>query len=655
MRTITGAKRYGRAPRWAELERTLIDRMNASAEPLLAKYVHPDGTILWPTTPDHTGIDALDDAYESFHNWPLFYMIGGDDRFLAWSQKEFDAITRQFGRYDCGHGHPMVVNEYEQGYDWFHQAEGYLFFYLLCMAAGPGDARNRERAKRFAGLYMNEDPAAPNYDEALNLIRGAHTGSMGPAYRNFTGEPWLYEEWKKWWGLPFHDIPGVTSVYDLADPHKAALMGKAIQARQARGDVPVNIGVTTMAANAWLLTGEEKYAAWTLRYIDGWLERVERNGGIVPDNVGLGGMIGEHIDGKWYGGYYGWTWPHGWDAIGNAMIVGAENGYLVSGDERYLELLRSQLDVLIARGVERDGLLHVPHKYGDPGATFMTSNAHAIASSEGIDLSADGWFEFRPAEGKFAAHLWYMSQRADDLERLKRMRNPQGAEWTSIGRSSSKNQGGHETAWIAYLEGRYPDYPEAILTYNLEQVGERLLFMETDAQDPAEYKDWYLQVRNPITAEGLVNLTMGGLQPEYNGGLPMVRLMYYDVRRSRPGLPLDVGALVSGMDAASVTVTLVNLHPTEERELIVRAGAYGEHRFTSAIHAAADADAVVSGSAAAEETFIGDSTFKLRLLPGCEWSAVIGMERFVGQPCYAGHEPWGAAKPSASESAGEGA
>ena len=53
----------------------------------------------------------------------------------------------------------MVVKEYEQGYDWMHQGEGYLFFYLLCLA-DPTE-KNVERAKRYAGFYLNEDPEAP--------------------------------------------------------------------------------------------------------------------------------------------------------------------------------------------------------------------------------------------------------------------------------------------------------------------------------------------------------------------------------------------------------------------------------------------------------------------------------------------------------------
>ena len=69
------------------------------------------------------------------------------------------------------------------------------------------------------------------------------------------------------------------------------------------------------------------------------------------------------------------------------------------------------------------------------------------------------------------------------------------------------------------------------------QVRQRLAFMRDDRQDPSTYGDWYLQVRNPVFHEGLVQLTMGGPLFTYNGGLLQVALRYFDAERRRPGLP----------------------------------------------------------------------------------------------------------------------
>ena len=51
--------------------------------------------------------------------------------------------------------------------------------------------------------------------------------------------------------------------------------------------------------------------SWVLDYLEAWAERIAANDGLCPDNVGPNGRIGELMGGKWWGGYYGWRWPHG--------------------------------------------------------------------------------------------------------------------------------------------------------------------------------------------------------------------------------------------------------------------------------------------------------------------------------------------------------
>ena len=43
------------------------------------------------------------------------------------------------------------------------------------------------------------------------------------------------------------------------------------------------------------------------------------------------------------------------------------------------------------------------------------------------------------------------------------------------------------------------------------------------------------QRRNPVTCEGLVQLTCGGPLPHYNGGLFVTRLRHFDPQQKRPG------------------------------------------------------------------------------------------------------------------------
>lgn len=404
----------------------------------MAKYVKEDGSLMWPVDPNHVGIDELDDAYESFQNWPLLYLLGGNREYLEISLREYDAITQQFTQYDSGHGHPVTVKEYEQGYDWFHQGEGYLFFYPLNLAA-PDAGRNRERSIRYAGFFMNKDPDAPNYDGRLKLIRCAFSGSKGPAFRNFTGEPWVYEDWKSFYGLPFGDVPGITEIEDIRRPEHAAAMGEIMRERLSHGDVIANLAAATMVANAYLHTGDEKYRTWVKEYVDAWIERAEKNGRLVPDNVGLSGVIGETLSGKWYGGYDGWTWPHGWLSVGDAVLIAAENATLLTGDMSYMAFARTQIERLAEQGIEDKGTLRVPYKYGDAGLQhrYKLWIPGVLQADDGEIVSRDGWLEFQPMDARFPIHLWHMSQEASDLALAQRLRNQDTRDWE---RASSRNR-----------------------------------------------------------------------------------------------------------------------------------------------------------------------------------------------------------------------
>ena len=495
--TIEAQTQIQTPPTWAVLERQLIDKMNAAGPEVLEKYTRPDGTLFWPTHPDFQSIDGLDDAYESFHNWPLFYMLGGDARFLVDADTEFDVITNDMARYGSGHGYPMVVKEYQPGYDWFHQGEGNYLFYMLCMA-DPSNPNHIERAKRFAGFFMDEDPDAQNYDTEHKIIKCAMNGSKGPAFWAFAGHP--YFPWDGY-NMPFYDIPGATSHEAVReDEALRQRMGQLIRERQGVGDAVVNLAATTLATNAYLLTGEEKYKAWVREYVDAWIERTAENGGIVPDNIGLSGKIGEHIDGKWYGSYYGWSWPHGWHSVGQAVGIAAQNATLLWRDTAYLDFPRSQIDVLIERGIEKNDQLYVPQKYGDPGKVNYVPGAwlqYPITNADGTALQVEGWFEFMPMHPSDVAHLWALSMEPMDQERAKKIAKRTGSKFDINAWHHIKDSGGHDGGWLAYMRGEYPEYPETILKHNISQVEACLAFMADDDEDPAHYGDAYFPTPQP--------------------------------------------------------------------------------------------------------------------------------------------------------------
>ena len=78
----------------------------------------------------------------------------------------WEAVNRQAA------GFGLVRDEYEIGYDHFHQSEGNLFFGLLC-AADPDNPVLQDRARRFADLFLG----MPNYDPTHNIIRSVNNGA----------------------------------------------------------------------------------------------------------------------------------------------------------------------------------------------------------------------------------------------------------------------------------------------------------------------------------------------------------------------------------------------------------------------------------------------------------------------------------------------
>ena len=500
-------------PTWAILQRQLIDLMNEATEPFLQRYVREDGELIWRE--GGTGSrDGADDFYESVFNWPLFYLLGGGDHLLEHGQRIWDGITRQLTR--AG----MVHREYELGYDQFHQGESYIYFYFLCLA-DPSNPLNCERAERFAGFYIGEDPDAPNYDPVHKIIRAAHNGSGGPrwGFSNSAEPAYNWGPGMRVYGLPYHDFPEITHYDDLQDPAKARQMGQAMQERMGQGDVAGNLIVTSLVANAYLLTGDEKYRDWIVEYVDAWIERAKENSGLLPDNIGLSGQVGEHINGKWYGGLYGWTWPHGYYNIGMAATVAGVNAYLVTGEETYLNLPRSQFDYIWQLGEERDvrdlemSLSH--HWLGTAGDEQDDHNVFVAPYRYGDH----GWFDYQPLSPVYPTAIWNVSQSAEDWQRIEALRQAERYDWRTVIPFRNKEEGGHDQPWLRFLAGDNPTYPEEILRATFASVCRRLALIANDDVDLMQVNIHHWQEHNPILCEALVQLTLGAPQIIYNGGL----------------------------------------------------------------------------------------------------------------------------------------
>ena len=88
-----------------------------------------------------------------------------------------------------------------------------------------------------------------------------------------------------------------------------------------------------------------------------------------------------------------------------------------------------------------------------------------------------------------------------------------------------------------------------------------------------------------------------------------------------------MAALVSGLSGDRAELTMVNLSPTERREVLIQAGGMGEHEFT---------DIEVDG--ASRRVPVNGKTFALALPPRTRARLVLGMKRFVNEPGLA--PPW---------------
>ena len=75
------------------------------------------------------------------------------------------------------------------------------------------------------------------------------------------------------------------------------------------------------------------------------------------------------------------------------------------------------------------------------------------------------------------------------------------------------------------------------------EIVRRMDAMRADDGDPETWDVHHWQQINPVHTEALLQLTCGGPQIIYHGGLLHVRLRYYDTDEARPGLPADVARL----------------------------------------------------------------------------------------------------------------
>jgi hypothetical protein len=562
----------------------------------VAVYVDERGyllhTIRWGT------LDGPDDAIETFFNWTLLHALGGSGSVLELYKKAQEGHWKQYGELRTTLTELAKNGAYYKEFitqsDWFHTGEGMRAFMFLGLSE-PASLVYRQRMKRFAGLYMNEDPEASNYDPVHKVIRSIWNGSKGPMMRKATVYDWVGDPVEGSFHL-LHNPARRTKLLDMKTWYPR-MLAHCTEYLDSVGDNFLNLAATNLALNAYMLTHDRKYKDWVVEYVNAWKERAQACGGNIPSNVGLDGKPGGEHGGQWWKGTYGWNFTI-FDgelqetAHRNYLTAGSwpgfSNALLLTGDQAYVDVLRRQMDNIYAQKKVVNGQTLLPQMYGDP-------RGYKYDGSPSWYHYTSNLFEDRLTE----IYLWSMDRK--DLERVPK------------------------TDWVGFLGGTDPDYPVRALQADFEHIRGRLEEMRADPTTPdTRLADWLLGF-SPAATDTLVNLTIGGYFANGRIWTLHSRFRHFDPVARRAGLPGDVAALVEKLEAGSATLTLVNVNPVEPRTVIVQAGGYGEHRFDSV-------------SVNGQSTAIGGPLLTVRLEPGSGARMTFRMTRYCNQPTLA--HPW---------------
>lgn len=564
-------------PAWALLQKESLKAQARACEYFYDRYFDERGYMR--CVPRWGGDDGPDDAIENLTGWPILYMMGGPEKLLDLCNLAQDGHIKQYTEAKtvdvpfCRDG--MYYKEFPVMFDWLHNGESMSVFGDLGLCDPKAEEFER-RVRLWSGFYMDEDPGARNYDPEHRIIRSLFNGSRGPMLRK--AEP------IDWAGDPIEEGRFVLA---HGERNFEEMLGHFKDYTDVIGDHPSNMLATGLAFNAYALTGEEKYRDWILEYVDAWVERTRGNGGIIPTNIGLDGIIGGACDGKWYGGCYGWGFTTVAPQDGRIVhrdtiqlgLAGFSHALLLTGNRSYAAPWSEMIDLINENARDENGVRTYPRKYGD-----------------------DGWYNFTPEPYNVGAmETWYWS-----MSDAARARCP-------------------DNAWLRFLAGENPDYPDEALRADLATVREKVECVRNDPMTPDTRLSDNTNGFNPAIPEALFQQTMGGPAPKRAQAVHCM-FRYFDPVARRPGLPADVAALVDSIGDTRSAVTLVNTSPVHPAEVIIQGGAYREHALKSASVVSKEAE-----DAGGTVDVVGDY-LKLRLAPGSGARLEIALERYANRP-----------------------
>ena len=296
-----------------------------------------------------------------------------------------------------------------------------------------------------------------------------------------------------------------------------------------------------------------------------------------------------------------------------------------------------------------DGDLVVPKRYGFPPRSPI---GDGITGPQWRDFSKLGIYEL--------SHLYHASMSDRDRSTIARLRKGDPRrDWNDVNSQRDRRSGDAEYSRFQYYDGRNPEWPLKIQEAELRFVTIMLQAMREDPRDVEtiirdnhwpprhpeypERQDYGCEAANPLVLKGLTQVTTGAPQNIYNGGLQRGSVRYFDVDRDRPGLPLDVAALIDKLEPDLTGLQLVNTSTSEVRRLIVQAGVFGEHQFTNVRFMSSDGKASIldplgwlaeNRTAAQHVVPVNGRHFAVDLPPSTAVRIEAGVKRFANQPSY---------------------
>ena len=414
-------------------------------------------------------------------------------------------------------------------FDWLHHGEGLLGLQHGRAVRSPRWARFRQRVHpSYAGSIERRSRRGRTTNTEVKIIRSLFNGSRGPPAPQGHGA-----------GLGRRSDRGRESI--RARPWRAYLPARCSTTSRITTTSSATIRksrATNLALNAYMLTRNVQATRMADRVRRGLASTDGRQRRDHPVQYRARRQDRGACDGKWYGGVYGWGFTvidpvHQRPVNRNNHHVGINgfgNAYLLTGDDRFLEASRRQIEAVNSHAKVRAA-----------GGSIRTCSATRAGT---ITVPA------LPARRLRALLLVHARAGPPTRPRLRLARVPGGPE---------------------------PDVSRDGLAQDFDTIRQKNAAMRQDtttpdtrlADDPMAY--------NPATVANLVNLMLGGMPPKHQGEVLQARVRYFDPSRRRPGLPEDVASLVDTLKGDSTSLTLVNLNPIEPRTVIVQGGGYGEH------------------------------------------------------------------------------